>query len=193
MIYWILILLFLLIKIAFGSVVFRKREVEEIDKFIYALLYRGYAEEGPVGNGELSIIMKNRDISLIKYKEKGKIGIYILIYTDEIAKGKKEIFEKGLNERGIEYYEREFKKPAYLIDMGTDIERIKETIRFLGEKIYEKWDKVSLVFIDICEDINKIIDYEDTKELEEKGIDIRIPTVVWQWLLWKIRNPRGKI
>ncbi len=43
-----------------------------------------------------------------------------------------------------------------------------------------------LYFYNICLNPNKILDFEDTKELDEKGIDIRIPIVTWQWLLQKI-------
>ena len=85
MIYWILIILFVLYKIIFGNIVFGERDVEEIDKFIYALLYRGYAEEGVGGNTELSVNIVNIRLTLIKHKEKGEIGIYLYLRKEDIS------------------------------------------------------------------------------------------------------------
>ena len=193
MIYWILIILIVVARILYFSVIFGERDIDEIDKFIYALLYRGYAEEGPAGNTELDVNIKNIRLPLIKYKEKGKVGMYIYIEEDEISEDKNEILKEELKKRNIEYYIRKSYKSTYLIDMKTDVEKTKEMIRFISEEIFEKTAKVSLCLLNVCTDMNKIIDFEDTSELDEKGIDIRMPTEFWQWLLWKIKNPRGKI
>ncbi len=193
MIYWILIILIVVARILYFSVIFGERDIDEIDKFIYALLYRGYAEEGPAGNTELDINIKNIRLPLIKYKEKGKVGMYIYLIKEKIAEEKDEILQEELKKRKIEYYIGNSYKPAYYIDMKTDVEKTKEMIRFISEEIFEKSVKVSLCLIGVCINRKKIIDFEDTKELDEKGIDIRMPTEFWQWLLWKIKNPRGKI
>ena len=195
MIYWIILIFALIIRYLTLNVLYRKK-VNELDKFIYALLYRGYAEEGPGGNSELGLNAKRiaLDLALIKYKEKGKIGLYIFLQLKHIKDDKINILKEKLKKREIYYYIREFSKPAYLIDMEQNIEEIKEIISFIGEKIFNETELgFTLAFIGACTNPNKLIDFEDTKELDDKGIDIKIPIKKWQWILWKIKHPREKI
>ena len=197
MIFWIIIVLFAIGWILTSSTTFlRNREFNEIDKFIYTLLYRGYAEESLANNACLIIRINYIDpyLAVYKYKEKGKIGLYFTVEKDKDLIGKHEEFLAEVKKKGLDYYVREIKEQAlYVVDMGSDIEVVKGMIKFVYEKIFEEKSIFGASFRDICLNPNKIIDFEHAKELEEKGIDIKIPIVKWQWLIWKIKHPRKRV
>ena len=165
--------------------------LKDMDKYLYVLLYRGYADES-FGKAQICLYLYKYSFSaeayIVKYKRRGvpQLSISLIFKEDELKK--ELVLKKRLNEKNIRYIitDREKKIRVYEIDMKTDIKLIKEMVRFIWEEVFEMELRFNLHFYDICLNPNKIIDYEDTKELEEKGIDIRIPVVMWQGILQKL-------
>jgi len=166
---------------------------EELDRYIYTILYRGYAEEFLVENACM-IIRSSCRLEVYKYKEKGEIGLYITVDRDKDLLGKDKEFLAEVKKRGLIYFTRKVNEQVlYVLDMKQGIDEIKSLIKFVLEKIFEEQIIFSIFYRDICKNPNKLIDFDDTMELEEKGIDIKIPITDGQWLLWKLRNWGKKI
>jgi len=195
MIYWI-ILFFVFLTWYFHTPKIFKMKIENIEKFLYVILYRGYAEESSGGNSELDIMINsvNIRIPIIKYKYNGNIGLYLFLHFDKINNIQKEKIISFIEKKKIIFYIRNIKIKSLGIDFKINIPELKILIEFIAKNIFGKENPfITVGFLDICKNPNKLIDFDDAMELEEKGIDIKIPVTSGQWLLWKLRNWGKKI
>jgi hypothetical protein len=179
--------------------VYINKNIEEVRRFLYILLYRGYAEESIVYNGVLSINTSHSITSKHHYVEIGKHkvkGEHHLIFSYWIKKD--EEITKIYEYESIEKYEKFIRKVMnnrfIEIDFGKDVDELISFITFFWKNIFK--DEL-LFYMGLGGDIelkpNKFVYGESTEELEKMGIRIDLPIKKWQWLLWKIKNPRGKL
>jgi len=195
MIYWIVLSFFLIVWEFKSKTQYLWRGFNKLDKFILNLLYRGYADEGILNNGSLYLkIRKLPKIAITKYKEKGNIGIYLFLPFDKINKEQKTLIEKELKRKHLTFYIMETSNAGFVIDFKRDVIEIKNFLKFFSKEVFKNNEFIYLSsFKNICINPNKLIDFDDAMELEEKGIDIKIPITDGQWLLWKLRNWGKKI
>jgi hypothetical protein len=171
--------------------VFVDIEINDIDPFVYLLLYRGYAGKTMGEAAALNIRQWSKKIvGVYKIKEKKDIFLIFAIDEDDILREYEEKFNKKVEEMGLKIKKVEDEdsdEPEYLIKVNQDVEKIKEIIRFLWEEVYKFEEKtVACNFLNVCRTPGKVIDFDDTKELEEKGIDINLPVRNIDWILGRI-------
>ena len=178
-----------------GMYVYSKIDIRKIDRFIFVLLYKVYSDESIFHNGRMSFgsIDRKREIIFSKYKERGIIGIKILIYLYHDIKNTEDILIDELQKRNIYYYKKKiiFKKAdEYIaINIGKNLKECKSLIEFIWENIYKRKDKKGGVWFMGIEKIpGKYIDFNSTQKLEGQNYDIDIPTTNLQHFLRKIKK-----
>jgi hypothetical protein len=117
------------------------RSIEDVEKFLYALLYRGYAEESLIYNGglliqtSLDVSLKENEIGLRKHKLYGKDILFVIIdpYIENIDLIYKEV-EKNKNR----YFILKIRGEALVICFGEDVNGVVNFVKFVWEKIFKE-------------------------------------------------------
>ncbi len=123
--------------------VYKKIDLKEIDKFLYVLIYRGYADDWLLNSFIFLHLYKYKfeaEIYLVKYRERGAPGIYIQTKINQEFAEKEELLIKKIKDKQLRYkiLKRVPGEKIYFIDMKRDYELIKEMIEFIWDKIL-KW------------------------------------------------------
>jgi len=192
--FWVLCLIVWFLKLPTAYI---NKNIDEVRKFLYFLFYKGYAEENPMYNGGLAIKIVNIEkwkkflVYIIKNKVKGNDHMFVAyiiegedykLLLEEAEKRKKKTFILKL------------KKDLLLVDCEQDIEEIVYFINYIWEKIFKEEKRFAMNFTgDMEMNPEKTVYGRDIKELEDKGVRIDLPIKKWQWVIWRIKNPRGKL
>ena len=140
MIYFIILfVLFLIYKFLNAPLTYFQDIGEDINKFLILLLYRGKIKNDIVDSGTVFIskrINEEKNILLfLKYKIKGKIGVYLYVPLYKDYPNLKEKIENYLKENNIKfffdkYYKDDLADEFVVIDIKQDVK--------IGNKIYKK-------------------------------------------------------
>ena len=180
-------IIFIIIKLWRTPAVYFDRTIDSLNKFLDFLKFRGNADESIKQNTGLIVICPDRVrcVAIIKYKKNGKIGLNLSIDEPDLE-GEDNKFLKEIENRNIKYFIWGVTKKFYILDMGLDFKIIRSMLKFIWEEIFEE----KLLFDLHFERPGKLIDFKDTKELEEKGINIDIPITKGQWLIYKLKGKK---
>jgi hypothetical protein len=176
MFYWIIIIIIIIIRELNISVLYLWRDLEQIDKFILVLLEEGYDGEGINNNSSIYLTLrKNVEIGIIKYNEKGKCGLYLIIPKENFETVQKEIIENELKNLNLDYFQKAILNLEFVIDFKTNIKMLKSFLKFLSNRVLSNSEHIFL------------------SSFEKFYIKTQIPILRYQWLLWKIKNPGKKV
>ncbi len=183
----VLIIFYLIFKIFRLAIVFLDIKINNLNFFLYLLLYRGFSDNSISNNGIIGIhsVDRKRSVYISKYKERGKVGLFVTIdrimIQDSEMKLLNEFKKRKLNYRFF------YKNSKIDIDMELDFKNIESLIKYIWKNIFEMEEVIfDLNISDVCREPGKIIDYNDTSELDKLGINIDIPLTNWDLLLCKL-------